>query len=449
MRMRGLSRRLRTYTTTVLLSLLALICASLAAVALYFWQPAPPSTITIAAGAVGSNFQVFAERYRKILARNGVTLVIVPSEGSLDNLKKLTQAGSKVDVAFVQGGLGGVIDTSDIRSLGSLFYEPIIIAYRNPQPIQRLSELQGKRIAIGSEGSGTRSLAERLLRLNGIQPGGPTTLLALTGQTALEALTRNDIDALIMQDDTASVETMRKIQLDSNLRLFDFPQADAYLRRFPFLSKLEMPAGSFDLGRNVPPASLVMLAATVELVARADLHPALSDLMIEAAREVHGRGGLFQRPGEFPAPLEHEYAISADAGRYYQSGKSLVYRHLPFWLASLASRIAALLVPIAVIIVPALPFIPTIIGWRAKSRIARHYWELLEIERSAILDKTPENRETLQRRLGGIEMAILSGRIPGYMVNEIHRLRQHITFVRSLLASSEAPVQPRDAQALG
>ena len=431
--MKSLYRRLRVYTTALLVTL-AVACVVIAATGLYLWQPAPPSTITIATGPKGSNFQAFAERYKAILARNGVTLVILPSEGSLDNLKQLTEPGSKVDAALVQGGMGGAVDTGDIRSLGSLFYEPIIIAYRNSKPIQRLSELQGKRIAIGAEGSGTRFLADRLLKENGIQAGGPTSLLALTGQAALDALTANEVDALILQDDTTSVATIRKVlALDGDVRLFDFPQAEAYLRRFRFLSKLELPAGSFDLGRNIPAAPVTLLASTVELVARSDLHPALSDLLIEAAREVHGGGGLFHKPGEFPAPLEHEYTVSDDATRYYQSGKSLVYRHMPFWLASLASRIGAFVVPLAVILVPMLPFIPSILGWRNKSRISRHYWELLEIERSAIEDKTKENQAKLQQRLGTIEAAILSGKIPGYMVNEIHRLRQHIAFVRTLL----------------
>src|SRR5206468_1190996 len=64
------------------------------------------------------------------------------------------------------------------------------------------------------------------------------------------------------------------------------------------------------------------------------------------ARDVHGRATLIQRAGEFPARLEHEYRISADAARYYKSGKSFAYRHLPFWLASLVDRAAVVLVPI-------------------------------------------------------------------------------------------------------
>ncbi len=50
--------------------------------------------------------------------------------------------------------------------------------------------------------------------------------------------------------------------------------------------------------------------------------------------------------GEFPAPLEHEYPISDDATRYYKSGKSFLYQHLPFWLASRADRTMVVLVEI-------------------------------------------------------------------------------------------------------
>ena len=56
-------------------------------------------------GPEGSVSQVNAERYAKILARNGVKLKILPSQGSLENLKRLTDPKFRVDVGFVQGGL--------------------------------------------------------------------------------------------------------------------------------------------------------------------------------------------------------------------------------------------------------------------------------------------------------------------------------------------------------
>src|SRR5438132_6646331 len=57
-------------------------------VTLHFLRPAPPTTIVMTSGAEGSMFQVHAGRYAKILARQSVTLKILPSQGSLENLKR-------------------------------------------------------------------------------------------------------------------------------------------------------------------------------------------------------------------------------------------------------------------------------------------------------------------------------------------------------------------------
>jgi TRAP-type uncharacterized transport system substrate-binding protein len=257
-------------------------------VALHFVRPAPPDTITIASGPEGSSLWNYAERYRKILARNGVKLKIRPSEGTLDNLKRLSDPKSDVEIGFVQGGLSNLVETARLVSLGSVFYEPLTVFYRGT-PLERLSGLKGRRIAIGREGSGARSLALTLLKANDIDPKGATRLLDLEGKDAAQALLTRRIDAAFLMGDSATPESIRELMHSHSIRLFDFVQADAYVRRFRYLSKLELPAGSLDLGRNTPPQSITLIAPTVELIARPNLHPALSDLLIEAAREVHGR----------------------------------------------------------------------------------------------------------------------------------------------------------------
>jgi hypothetical protein len=230
----------------------------------------------------------------------------------------------------------------------------------------------------------------------------------------------------------------RKLLGAPGVRLFDFAQADGYARRFRFLSKLEMPAGSLDLGRNLPEKTLALIAPTVEIIARADLHPALSDLLIEAAREVHGRGSLLQRPGEFPAPLEHEYRISDDATRFYTSGKGFLYRHLPFWLASLADRAAVMLVPIVVLLIPGLKLAPALYNWRIRTRLYRRYGELMAVERAMLSHAGPEQREALLKRVDDIEKSVISVKMPGSFADEVYVLRSHIHFVRNRLASGMA-----------
>jgi hypothetical protein len=407
-------------------------------IAFWFVRPAPPDTIVITSGPDGSQFRNTAERYRKILARNDVTLEILPSHGGLENLKRLSDPEFQVDVGFVQGGLAAGLDTDDLVSLGSVFYQPVMVFYRSTGPLNRLSALKGKRLAIGSEGSGARSLALTLLKANGIEPGGPTSLLDLSGEAAVQALLGRKIDATFLMGDSAVSGAFRKLLGAPGVRLFDFAQADGYVRRFRYLIKLELPSGSLDLGRNLPEKTLALIAPTVELVARADLHPALSDLLIEAAREVHGRGGLLQRPGEFPAPLEHEYRISDDAARFYQSGKGFLYRHLPFWLASLADRTAVVLVPIIVLLIPGLRLAPWLYSWRIRTRIYRRYGELMAVERAMLSQAAPEQREELLKRVDEIEMAVINVKIPSRFADEVYVLRAHIHFVRDRLVRGTA-----------
>ena len=416
-----------------------LLLAVVGWITLHFVQPAPPDTIVMTSGAQGSMYEVYAERYAKILARQGVKLKILPSQGSLENLKRLSDPQFKVDVGFVQGGIASLGDANNLVSLGSVFYVPVLVFYRAPHPIKLLSELQGKRIAIGREGSGARALAETLLKANGIAAGGKTELLDLEGKRAQDALVKGAADAAFVMGDSATPATMRDLIHTGGIRLFDFVQGDAYVGRFRYLTKLQLPPGSLDLGKNTPPEALTMVAPTVELIARPGLHPALSDMLIQAAQEVHGRATLLQKAGEFPAPLEHEYRVSDEATRYYQSGKSFAYRHLPFWLASLVDRIVIVLVPLAVILIPGLKVVPWLYKWRINARIYRRYGELMALERLAFGETTREQRADMLDRLDEIERRIITGKVPASAAEQLYVLRQHVHFVRNRLLQVSTP----------
>src|SRR5699024_5813546 len=155
-------------------------------------------------------------------------------------------------------------------------------------------------------------------------------------------------------------DTMRKLIRAPDIHLFNFTQADGYIRRIHYLNKLSLPMGSLDFGKNLPAEDINLIGPTVEIIARDSLHPALSDVLLEAAREVHGAPGLFKKRGEFPAPQEHEFRISPDAIRYYTSGKSFLYRTFPFAVASIIARIVAFIVPIVLLMIPAVRIAPRI-----------------------------------------------------------------------------------------
>lgn len=130
--------------------------------------PAPPRTITVATATKGSPYYEVVQRYRSALAGNGVTLEVLETSGSMENLRHMRDPSSHVSAAFLQGGIANAKDTPDVRSIGRLFHEPVWIFYQGPEKLERVTALVGKRVLIGPTGSATSVLAQRLLAASGV-----------------------------------------------------------------------------------------------------------------------------------------------------------------------------------------------------------------------------------------------------------------------------------------
>ena len=407
-----------------------------------FFNSAAPTTLTIVSGPDGSIFRKTADRYKVILEKQGIKVKILPSDGSSDNLDILMNPKIKVDVGFVQGGSleDNAEKPENLLSLGSISYQPLMIFYRGELKTL-ISEFKGKRIDIGEDGSGTHSLAIALLKANGINTDDSKYLIEKYPGNAVRALLDNHIDAVFVMGDSASLELIQQLIQTPGIHLFNFVQAEAYARRIKYLNKIEIPQGALDLGKNIPENDITLVAPTVELIARDTLHPALSDLLLEAAKEVHGTSGLLRKAGEFPSPLEHEFKISPDAARYYASGKSFLYRTFPFWVASLLSRLLAVIVPIALLLIPSLRIAPAIYRWHMQSRIYPWYKALLELERDAFSAKADQSkREALLKQLDFIEASVNKIKIPASFGDLFYGLRGHISFVRQRLLAEQQTV---------
>jgi TRAP-type uncharacterized transport system substrate-binding protein len=426
---------------------LALALAAASWAVLHFVRPAPPSVITISTGPEGSTFQRSAERYAKAFARHGVTLRLRPSNGSLENLQRLANPADDADLGFVQVGVKLPEPAPDesrreLASLGTIARQPLYVLVRGARPPDRLAALAGKRLRVGPEGSGTRVLATLLLGANGVKPGGNTTLLDLDDELVGDALAKGEIDAAFLMGDSASPRVIRGLIRRPGVHVLQLSQIEAYLRRFQDLDRIVIPMGAYDLGQNLPATDLDLVASAVELVARADLHPAISDLLIETMREVHGRPMLLQKAGEFPAPREYDLPLSTDAKRYYDSGKRWLYRVLPFWAASLADRFLMVLVPLVLLLVPVLRLVPSIYSWRIRQRVYRIYGALLELERD-VLGHGAEEPAALLGRLDAIERRAEALKLPVAFADQFYVLREHIALVRQRLTLLAG--EPRDA----
>ena len=411
-------------------------------VAYQFVEPAPPTRMTISTGSETGAYHAYARRYAALLAAKGITLEIRTSAGSYENLERLEKG--EAEIAFVQGGIApatardnGQSDQSDqndqspLRSLGSVAYEPVWVFYRGEQRVDKLHQLDGQRVAVGEEGSGIRGLALKLLEANEIRADSPN-LLPLAGLGAVEALQKGEIDAAVIV--AAQEAPVVQVMLRSpGLHVVSFSQADAYLRLFPFLSKVVLPRGVVSLVRHVPPRDAVLLATTANVVVRDDLHPALVSLLLQAMTEVNGKGGFFQRAGEFPAYKDVSFPLLPEAQRYYQSGPPFLQRYLPFWLAVLVDRLFVMILPLVVLSLPLLKFAPAIYSWRVRSKIFRCYGDLKFLENDLRQHYDPARCQEYVDRLDSVEHDASTLNIPLAFSDLLYTLREHINLVRKEL----------------
>lgn len=409
-----------------------------------FVEPAPPKRLVISSGAESGAYHAFAQRYAALLARNGVTLEVRSSAGSLENVDRLRKG--EVDVAFVQGGIlpaDGEEARTELLSLGSMYYEPVWVFYRGDRRLVRLHDLAGKRIAIGAEGSGVRGLALQLLEANEIP--FDKKLVPLAGLEAAEAVQQGWVDAafIIAAPEAPVVQVLLR---SPGVRVMSFAQADAYTRRFPFLTQVTLPRGAVDLVRDTPPRDTAMLAATANLVVREDIHPALVSLLLQAASEVHGKSGFFQRTGQFPAYLDTSFELSSDAARHYKSGPPFLQRFLPFWAAVFVDRTFVMLLPLIALLVPLLKVAPAIYTWRVRSKVFRLYGELKFLENEVRNHYDAARHAEYFERLDRIEEAASNRNVPLAFTDLVYTLREHVHLVRKQLirfeTAHEEPAKP-------
>ena len=416
-----------------------LITAGLPAVAVIaaFWiaaryvKPAPADTFVMTTGADGGAYHLFAQRYRDIAARERITIQLKPSAGSIENLKRLQDKNSGVEVGLVQGGVVSGEPPAALRSLGAMYYEPLWVFYRAQEDIDKLSQLSGKRVAVGLEGSGTRSLALQLLRASGAADP-PTRLLPLGGNDAVKALIDGTVDAtlLVASPDAPAVQALAKAK---QVKLSSLVQAEAFTRRFPFLAAIRLPRGAIDLAADLPSRDVTLLATTANLVVKEDLHPALGYLLLQAATEIHGRAGVLQKAGEFPAALESEFSLADEAERFYKSGTPLLQRYLPFWVAIFIQRMAVLLLPIVAVLLPLIKILPVMIQWRNKSRLFKWYRELKNLEGQVAANPNPAQFDGYLNRLDEIERSVNATRVGNNYSDYLYNLRLHVDLVRNRL----------------
>jgi TRAP-type uncharacterized transport system substrate-binding protein len=413
--------------------LLAYIAAGILAAAGLLWlvsilNPLPPRHLTLACGPEGSSYAVFGKRYKAMLEKQGIKVRLVSTAGSQENMALLKKPGSGIDAGFVDGGIAEEGDEQGLASLGTLCYEPLWFFSRQPITSHVLATLKGKRVSVGPDGSESRALLNALAKRHGMDESA-FRILPLPPEQSAEELLQGRIDAVVLVNSWAS-PVVRKLAEADGIYVASFKLADAYVARFPALTKRILPEGAADLEQDRPSHDVSLLATKTSLVVREGLHPALQYLLLEVMAKVHSRSGIFQKAGEFPAAEEQDVPLSPEARHYYKSGQPLLQRYMPFWLAALVEQAVIFLLPLLGLAYPAIKGLLALYGWGMQRKIFLLYGELHWLETQ--LDKLDGKPvpEALSARMASLEARTSKVKVSTKYVPMLYSLKDTLAFVR-------------------
>ncbi len=395
-------------------------------------HPLPPRTLTLATGPEGSSYAWWGKRYKILLAKQGIDLVLKNTNGGVENLNLLRDPNSGVQAGFVEGGVATEDDSAALDSLGTLGYEPVWIFSHKVGSDRILFALRGKKVALGPEGSDSRALVEELLKRNTLDINAYNAA-NLEPEDAANALVAGKVDAAILMLNWGS-PIIRKLITSPGIDLANFDRADAYVALFPSLYKRVVPMGVADLEHNRPPKDTTLLATKTSLIIREGLHPALQYLLLEAASQIHSHAGIFQKAGEFPAPEALEIDLSPDARHFYKSGRPFLQRYMPFWLAALAEQVLVLLLPLVGLLYPLGRGLASLYGWGMQRKIYLIYGELHFLERDIHQMGNKPPTEDVLTRLKSLEERANRVRVSQNYIPMLYSLKENISYVRARLS---------------
>ena len=411
----------------------------------HFVAPPPPMHATMATGSLGGGYHGFALKLRDELAKEGFTLELIPSQGSLDNLAKLN--AQTVQLALIQSGQELTLDAharESLTSLGVMYQEPIWLFTHASVDFTSIPALKDKRIAIGAANSGSGAVVRDLLNIYGVEPENiPQNWVSLGGNKAATALIHHEIDAAFFIG-PAENTLIQTLAAHPELRLQGFTHTAAYQARLPFLNEVNIPEGMLNLANNTPSRDIKTIGPLATLVANETFHPSLTPLILAAASNVLKKGNMLDKAGDYPARAVSELATLKEAQYFYDNGLPILQRYVPFRIASLADRYIILAIPLLVLLFPIFKAVGPIYQWRIRARIYRWYKHLRETDRALLrgtlkdLPQEIENLKNLEGELGKIQ-------VPLSYSNELYQLHMHVRYMidrlEALAAESEQSPQ--------
>lgn len=218
-------------------------------------KPAAQKFINIATGGTAGTYFPLGGAVADILNKNipGANASAQSTGASVANINLLQQG--KVDLAFVQNDIAyyaanGVEMFKDkkvagLKGIATLYPETIQIVALDKSGITSLDQIKGKRVAVGAAGSGTEANARQILEAYGITYKDISVQYLSFGE-ASSALKDGNVDVAFVTagHPTAAIQdiaTQNKVILIP----VDAAKADALIAKYPFYTKVNIPAKTY------------------------------------------------------------------------------------------------------------------------------------------------------------------------------------------------------------
>lgn len=379
-------------------------------------EPAPVKKITIATGREVGVYYEYALRYKKLLEEEDIAVTIIKTAGSIETLKLLNE--KKVDIGFVQSGTATPKDKEQLKSIASLYFEPIWLFYRaSENRVEYFNQLTG-RISIGEVGSGTMALSKKLLLQTDLNMER-LELFHLDVKESYKKFKNNQLDAFFTVLSPRS-ELIQEMLVDKNLNLVDIKRAKAFTEYFPFLKEYKIYEGSLNLKKNIPSKDITLLATTATLVTHSQVDKTLIRLVTKKIKESSNVDDMF------PSHNYLEIPIHKASQKYLLHGDSFLEKIFPYWIASNIDRLKFLLIPLLTLLIPLFKSLVPIYRWRSRAKVYRWYRKLDEITENWE-DFNSEELDIAQRELKALGREIRSKTdVPLSFKWEYHTLQHHI-----------------------
>lgn len=424
--------------TIVISSAILASCILLFVISMWYLVPPIPKKVVLATGSKTGLYYRFGEALKTELEKNGVTVELRSTAGSLENLKLISDDSSGVDLAMVQTGVAIPSNYPNLVSITGVFYEPFWVWYREGNFSQskggltNFNDLKGKRIAIGPKGSGSNILARELLKMHQIDDS-QIALFEITPDEALIKIQDNQIDVATFSVG-AEAPILTKFYQVSGLGIMDFVQADAYIRQLPYLSKVSLPHGNVSLEFNQPSKNIHVIASTAVLVAKDTISPGFVNLIMGELYDLLKNYSRVQEAAEFPSNNRLDLPQQSDAENYMKDGPSYIYRALPFWLAVWVIRFLKIGIPILAIGIPLATYLPSLFQLKLSLSLGKVYLlvrnlevRILEVEKTSA---SPDEIKKILADLHGLERQVAKMKIPTLKTEKYFEIKSYIDVLR-------------------